>query len=162
MNQRLIVITLIIALSGVIALIGFLRYYWALPVTERVPERPPVTEMGPERIKPDKWFLEQVAHIEELLAEEALGNKVHHRNRAFRQSPDGHTVVARRVNNTIELFNVTATSTKLIHVLKGHTDLVISFAFSPDGNTIVSGSRDKTIRQWDAKSGECLTTDQLD
>ena len=30
--------------------------------------------------------------------------------------------------------------------LKGHTDLVLSVAISPDGKTIVSGSRDETVR----------------
>ena len=31
-----------------------------------------------------------------------------------------------------------------------HSDWVLSVAFSPDGKTIVSGSRDKTIKVWDA------------
>jgi len=31
-----------------------------------------------------------------------------------------------------------------------HSDWVYSVAFSPDGKTIVSGSRDKTIKVWDA------------
>ena len=31
-----------------------------------------------------------------------------------------------------------------------HSDLVFSVAFSPDGKTIVSGSRDQTLKVWDA------------
>ena len=31
-----------------------------------------------------------------------------------------------------------------------HSDVIYSVAFSPDGKTIVSGSRDKTIKVWDA------------
>ena len=31
-----------------------------------------------------------------------------------------------------------------------HSDYVFSVAFSPDGSKIVSGSRDETIKVWDA------------
>ena len=41
-------------------------------------------------------------------------------------------------------------------VLDGHTNRVFSLALSADGNRIVSGSSDKTLRVWDVKNGECL------
>ena len=37
--------------------------------------------------------------------------------------------------------------------LQGHSGLVYSVAFSPDGSKIVSGSEDKTIRVWDVSTG---------
>ncbi|ETN97140.1 hypothetical protein RFI_40391, partial [Reticulomyxa filosa] len=37
--------------------------------------------------------------------------------------------------------------------LKGHSNAVTCVQFSPDGNIIVSGSYDKTIRLWNASSG---------
>ncbi|KIJ53127.1 hypothetical protein M422DRAFT_78551, partial [Sphaerobolus stellatus SS14] len=39
-------------------------------------------------------------------------------------------------------------------ILPGHTSLVLSVAFSPDGKRIASGSCDNTIRIWDAETGE--------
>ena len=38
--------------------------------------------------------------------------------------------------------------------LRGHSGDVTSVAYSPDGKHIVSGSRDNTVKIWDAQSGE--------
>ncbi|HKQ06771.1 MAG TPA: hypothetical protein VJ464_16675 [Blastocatellia bacterium] len=43
-------------------------------------------------------------------------------------------------------------------VLRGHTDPVISVAYSPDGKLLASGSKDKTIKLWEVSSGKPLGT----
>ena len=45
-----------------------------------------------------------------------------------------------------------------LKTLKGHIYEVWSVAYSPDGTKIISGSEDKTIKIWDANTGECLQT----
>jgi WD40 repeat protein len=42
--------------------------------------------------------------------------------------------------------------------LRGHTSSVECLAVSPDGNWILSGSGDRTLRVWDPGSGRCLRT----
>lgn len=41
-------------------------------------------------------------------------------------------------------------------VLEGHSGNVTGLAFSLDGLTLYSGSGDRSIRQWDLESGQCL------
>src|SRR5207248_384086 len=41
-----------------------------------------------------------------------------------------------------------------IATLKGHTDLVWSVAYSPDGKMLASGSWDPTIKLWDVATGK--------
>lgn len=40
------------------------------------------------------------------------------------------------------------------HKLVGHVDKIYSLAF--DGNVIVSGSLDRTIRIWNPNTGQCI------
>ena len=45
-----------------------------------------------------------------------------------------------------------------VHTLHGHTSLVTSVAYSPDGSNIVSGSQDNTIRIWNATTGQSVAS----
>jgi WD40 repeat protein len=47
---------------------------------------------------------------------------------------------------------------ELIYTFTDHTDAVNAVDFSPDGQTIVSGSYDNTLRLWDVGSGSLLQT----
>jgi len=42
--------------------------------------------------------------------------------------------------------------------LTGHTNTICGVAFSPDNLKIVSGSRDNSIKIWDAHTGQLLNT----
>lgn len=46
----------------------------------------------------------------------------------------------------------------LCNTIKAHANIIYSVAISPDGQTIVSGSRDYTIKVWQLISGKCIRT----
>ena len=50
--------------------------------------------------------------------------------------------------------------TSLIHTLHGHTNLVQSVCFSPDGQLLASASWDRTVQLWDARTGQEIHTMQ--
>jgi WD40 repeat protein len=74
-------------------------------------------------------------------------------------SPDGRTLVAGtasiplpgRFGGDVRLWD--APSGKPTRILTGHTDLVTSVAFSPDGKLVASGSYDRTLKLWDVRNG---------
>ena len=47
---------------------------------------------------------------------------------------------------------------RLQKTFEGHTGLITSTAFSPDGRLVVSGSRDRTVRLWSVPQGQALAT----
>src|SRR5262249_3463391 len=73
-------------------------------------------------------------------------------------SPDGKRILAGGGlgGTSVEAKVWDAVKGQEIHSLKGHTSPGTSVAWSPDGKRILSGSRDKTARVWDTKSGQEL------
>ncbi len=70
-------------------------------------------------------------------------------------SPDGTRLV---VASSIGIWIYDAQTGEVLDLLTGHTDWVYSVSFSPDGETLVSGSLDDTIRLWDANTGRHIRT----
>jgi WD40 repeat protein len=55
--------------------------------------------------------------------------------------------------------NLEGSKLKAYNILPhGHTSTVTTVSYSPNGRRIVSGSVDKTIKEWDTETGECIRT----
>jgi WD40 repeat protein len=70
-------------------------------------------------------------------------------------SPDGIHLAA-AVDYTVKLFNVEKQQERM--ELRGHKAPVWTLAFSPDGNTLATGSFDQTVKFWDVATGREKTT----
>jgi WD40 repeat protein len=51
-----------------------------------------------------------------------------------------------------------ASSSTALLMYHGHTNRIMSLAWSPDGKEIASGSADGTVQVWDASTGKTLLT----
>lgn len=73
-------------------------------------------------------------------------------------SPDGSTLVSStRINQEesgVQLWNLHDGS--IYKTLKGHTSVVFSAAFTPDGQVLATGSWDQTVRLWSFPDGNLL------
>ena len=70
-------------------------------------------------------------------------------------SPDGAKFA---VASSIGIWIYNTQTGEELNLYMGHTDKVICVSFNPDGTTIASGSKDKTIRLWDVETGENIHT----
>ncbi len=76
-------------------------------------------------------------------------------DRAVSYSPDG-TRIAVASRTGIWLYD--ANTGAEVALLQGRTGIVISVVYSPDGQTLASGSGDGTILLWDVTTGQVKTT----
>jgi WD40 repeat protein len=71
-------------------------------------------------------------------------------------SPDRKWIAAGYEGGAIKIWDLTTGKCRL--TLTRHTAAISNILISPDGTTFLSCSTDATIKLWDAKSGEMLTT----
>ena len=71
-------------------------------------------------------------------------------------SPDGKKLAVCGEDTTVRLLN--AANGQILHVLKGHEDVIGKMAFSPDGKMLATAGFDRVIKLWDTASGKELAT----
>ena len=74
-------------------------------------------------------------------------------------SPDGILAMGDS-NGEVRLYQVASDQqpSQLIASLQGHTNWVVSLAFSYDGSILASSSTDCTVKLWDVNTSQCLQT----
>lgn len=60
-------------------------------------------------------------------------------------------MIASVMKSTLKVWNIKSMANEFI--LEGHSDLITCLEFSHDGNHIVTGSRDTTVKIWSTKKG---------
>jgi WD40 repeat protein/class 3 adenylate cyclase len=76
---------------------------------------------------------------------------------AFSLSPDGTRLAELGPGNTATVYDIENEGRELL-TLDGHTGLVMTVSFSPDGKQLATTSQDMSVKLWDAETGEELKT----
>ncbi|OQO04650.1 hypothetical protein B0A48_09572 [Cryoendolithus antarcticus] len=107
------------------------------------------------------WDVQSGALVERTEGEQGHKDSVY--SVAF--SPDGRHLVSGSLDKTIKMwelnnggfYNRAATATKsgkCVKTFEGHRDFVLSVALTPDGQWVMSGSKDRGVQFWDPATGQ--------
>src|SRR5437764_450547 len=75
---------------------------------------------------------------------------------AFPRSLSALLVAKAGQDKTVRIWD--ARDGKYLRECKGHTEIVDTLAFSPDGKTLASGSADKSVKLWNPQEGKEIKT----
>jgi WD40 repeat protein len=78
---------------------------------------------------------------------------------AFSPDEDGRWVASAGEDSAVKVWD--SHTGAFVRSFRGHTGLVSSVAFSPDGGRLVSGSRDRTVKIWDVTQLEKLSEESV-
>lgn len=80
--------------------------------------------------------------------------------------PDGETLVSGSLDKTIKMWQLSPDNRggmmgggisrvgRLVRTFEGHKDFVLSVALTPDGEWVLSGSKDRGVQFWNPRTGE--------
>lgn len=111
-----------------------------------------VSASGDDRVR--LWHIDYQNGSGSLLAQLPVDDVLF---RAVAMHPTERVIAAGCNSGAIYLWQQTCTGEwRALRTLLGHTYWVASLAFSPDGEWLVSGSYDRTLRLWHWRTGELL------
>jgi WD40 repeat protein len=79
--------------------------------------------------------------------------------------PSGQKLASASLRESVCIWDLTQASDGQqppVVELTGHADAVTCVAYSPDGRWLVSGSDDRSVRIWNADTGECVSVQELE
>ena len=112
--------------------------------------------------------LDTVVRIWDVATGQLLERLRGHRDSVYsvRFTPDGRGLISGSLDKTLKYWDITpVTSTgkhrEMVHCtmsFAGHKDYVLSVAVSPDGQWVVSGSKDRSVTFWDSRTAtmQCM------
>lgn len=112
--------------------------------------------------------LDTVVRIWDVASGQLLERLRGHRDSVYsvRFTPDGRGLISGSLDKTLKYWDITPVTgaskrREMIHCtmsFAGHKDYVLSVAVSPDGQWVVSGSKDRSVTFWDSRTAtmQCM------
>lgn len=88
----------------------------------------------------------------------ALHTELSLRGLHFCVSPDTSTIASAPFGFALKVWDVKTARCRVLGAHNPHRDTIRGLTFTPDGQSIITASRDMTVKQWSLKSELCLKT----